>query len=92
MVHYQKVLRKRVDELSIILNFLGLEIDQKRMSCVEYCENDMYKRKGENQTLSQLQFTEVMNSEIVRNILYIDTLLQKFGHEGIPFDLYSEFE
>ena len=92
VVHYEKVLRKRVAELSRILNFLGLEIDQKRMSCVEYCENDMYKRKGEKQTFSQLQFTEVMNREIVKNILYIDALLQKFGHEGIPFDLYSEFE
>ena len=45
VVHYEKVLRNRVDELSKILNFFGLEIDQKRMSCVEYCENDMYKRK-----------------------------------------------
>ena len=62
------------------------------MSCVEFCENDMFKRKAENQSFSPLQFTEVMKTEIVKNILYIDALLQKFGHEGIPFDLYSEFE
>ena len=92
VVHYENVLTKRVDELSRILNFLGLEIDQKRMSCVEFCENDMYKRKAENQSFSPLQFTEVMKKEIVKNILYIDALLQKYGHEGIPFDLYSEFE
>ena len=90
VVHYENVLRKRADELSSILTFLGLEIDQRRMSCVEFCQNDMYKRKAE--TFSQLEFTEDMKTDIVKNILYIDALLQKFGHDGIPFDLYSEFK
>ena len=91
VVHYEKVLRKRVDVLSRILDFLGLKIDQKRMSCVEFLENDMYKRKAENHSFSPLEFTDVMRTQIVENILYIDALLQKYGHERIPLDLYSEF-
>ena len=79
--------------LSEILDFLGLEIDQKRMSCVKFLENDMYKRKAGNQSfLVPLEFTDVMRTEIVENILYVDALLQRYGHERIPFDLYSEFK
>ena len=92
VVHYEKVLRKRVDVLNGVLNFLGLEIDQKRMSCVEFLEDDMYKRKAGNKSFSPLEFTDVMRTEIVENILYVDALLQRYGHERIPFDLYSEFK
>ena len=91
VVHYEKVLRERVDVLSGIINFLGLEIDQRRMSCVEFCDNDMYKRKPDDHSLSPLEFTEVMKTEIIKNIIYIDALLQQYGHERIPFDLYDEF-
>ena len=92
MVHYEKVLRKRVDVLNGVLNFLGLEIDQKRMSCVVFLEDDMYKRKAGNKSFSPLEFTDVMRTEIVENILYVDALLQRYGHERIQFDLYSEFK
>ena len=92
VVHYEKVLRERVDVLSGILDFLDLEIDQNRMSCVEFLENDMYKRETGNQSFSLLEFTDVMRTEIVDNILYIDALLQKYGHERIPLDLYSDFK
>ena len=92
VVHYEKVLRERVDVLSGILDFLDLKIDQNRMSCVEILENDMYKRKTGNQSFSPLEFTDVMRTEIVENILYIDALLQKYGHERIPLDLYSDFK
>ena len=76
--------------LSGILDFLGLEIDQKRMSCVKFLENDMYKRKAGNQSfLVPLEFTDVMRTEIVENTLYIDALLQMYGHDRIPLAIRS---
>ena len=89
VVHYEKVLRKRVDVLNWVLNFLGLEIDQKRMSCVEFLEDDMYKRKAGNKSFSPLEFTDVMRTEIVENTLYIDALLQMYGHDRIPLAIRS---
>ena len=90
MVHFGNVLSNRVRELSRILNFLDIKIDQKRMSCVEFCENDMFKRNKENQTSPPLQFTEIIKTEIEKNIKFVDQLLEKYGHDRIPFESYSK--
>ena len=90
MVHFGNVLSNRVRELSRILNFLDIKIDQKRMSCVEFCENDMFKRNKENQTSPPLQFTEIIKTEIEKNIKFVDQLLEKYGHDRIPSDLYTK--
>ena len=90
MVHFEKVLQNRVRELSRILDFLDIKIDHKRMSCVEFCENDMFKRNADNQTSPPFQFTEIMKSEIEKNIHQVNILLEKYGHDKIPFELYSE--
>ena len=88
VVHFENVLSNRVKELRRILNFLNIKIDQKRMSCVEFCENDMFKRPTDNQT--SLQFTEIIKNEIEENILFVDQLLEKYGHDRIPLELYSK--
>ena len=88
MVHFENVLSRRVRELSRILDFLDIKIDQKRMSCVDFCENDMFKRTADNQT--SLQFTDIIKNEIEKNIQFVDQLLEKYGHDRIPFELYSK--
>ena len=90
VVHFEKVLINRVRELSRILNFLDIKIDQRRMSCVEFCENDMFKRNANNQTSPPFQFTEMMKTEIDKNIQQVDHLLERYGHDKIPFEFYSE--
>ena len=86
VVHFENVLSHRVRELRRILKFLDIKIDQRRMSCVEFCENDMFKRNKDNQT--SLQFTEMIKTEIEKNIHFVDQLLGKYGHDRIPFELY----
>ena len=88
VVHFENVLSRRVRELSRILDFLDIKIDQKRMSCVDFCENDMFKRTADNQT--SLQFTDIIKNEIEKNIQFVDQLLEKYGHDRIPFELYSK--
>ena len=87
MVHFENVLSHRVRELRRILD---IKIDQNRMSCVEFCENDMFKRPKDNQTSPPLQFTDIIKTEIENNIQFVDQLLEKYGHDRIPFELYSK--
>ena len=56
---------------------------------MEFLEDDMYKRKAGNKSFSPLEFTDVMRTEIVENTLYIDALLQMYGHDRIPLAIRS---
>ena len=42
----------------------------------------------DNQT--PLQYTEIIKNEIEENILFVDQLLEKYGHDRIPLELYSK--
>ena len=60
------------------------------MKCVEFCENDMYKRKVDTKLdLLSPPFTDYLKKEVDNNLMYINDLLLQFGHEGIPFEKYE---
>ena len=60
------------------------------MKCVEFCENDMYKRKVDTKLdLLSPPFTDYLKKEVDNNLMYINDLLLQFRHEGIPFEKYE---
>ena len=48
----------------------------------------MFKRNKENQT--SLQFTEIIKTEIEKNIKFVDQMLEKYGHDRIPSEFYNK--
>ena len=88
VVHYENILQNRTTEITRILNFLDVEIDETRMKCVEYCKDDMYKRKVATTDQSPPPYTEVLKKEVDINIRYIDNLLVEFKHPSLPVEKY----
>ena len=88
VVHYENILQDRITELTKILSFLGVEIDETRMKCVKFCKNDMYKRKVTTADQSSPPYTDFLRKEVNRSIEYIDGLLLEFNHGSLPLELY----
>ena len=89
VVHYENILQNRTTELRKILNFIDVEVDEKRMKCVEYCKNDMYKRKVATSDQSSPPYTDFLRNEVDKSIRYIDDLLVEFEQESLPFEKYN---
>ena len=64
VVHYENILQDRNTELNKILRFLGVEIDETRMKCVNYCDNDMYKRKVTTADQSSPPYTDFVKLRV----------------------------
>ena len=88
VVHYENILQDRNTELNKILRFLGVEIDETRMKCVNYCDNDMYKRKMTTEDQSSPPYTDFLRKEVNKSIQYIDGLLSEFKHGSLPLEMY----
>ena len=89
VVHYENILEDRTTELKKILNFLDVEVNETRIKCVEYCKNDMYKRKVTTINQSSPPYTDFLRKEIDKSMQYIDDLLVEFEHESLPFVKYN---
>ena len=59
------------------------------MKCVEYCKNDMYKRKVATSDQSSPPYTDFLRKEVDKSIRYIDDLLLEFEQESLPFEKYN---
>ncbi len=89
VVHYENILEDRTTELKKILNFLDVEVNETRIKCVEYCKNDMYKRKMTTTDQSSPPYTDFLRKEVDKSMQYIDDLLVEFEHESLPFVKYN---
>ena len=89
VVHYENIIEDKTTELKKILTFLDVEISVTRLKCVEYCKNDMYKRKVTTTDQSSPPYTDLLRKEVDKSMRYIDDLLVEFEHESLPFVKYD---
>ena len=89
VVHYENVLENRMTEIEKILNFLQITIQKWRLSCVKFCNLDMYLRKNGTHTQFEVSpYSRLLKNVIWKNILDVNEMLVSYGHDGLPLDKY----
>ena len=89
VVHYEDLQDDKMIEMKRILEFLGVEPDQRRLTCLKYSTVDIFKRRRKQ--MPGNPFSGNLSKTIRKHIDQMDKLLQEFGHPGIPYNKYSVF-
>ena len=76
-------------EIEKILNFLQITVQKWRLSCVKFCNLDMYLRKNGTHIQFEISpYSRLLKNVIWKNILDVNEMLVSYGHDGLPLDKY----
>jgi len=89
VVHFEDVQEDKLKEIIRIINFLEVNPDHQRLTCLQYSTVDIFKRKSKKMPRSP--FSRQLSENIRKHIDQVDQLLQEFGHPGIPYNKYQIF-
>ena len=87
MLYVQDVKTDTKEELTKILEFLGLIIDERRLKCVEQNQQTKLKRKGFEKDFNPFkgELPELVDSYIDK----ADALVKQRNSEGLPLKKYT---
>ena len=88
VVHFENLVTSRIAEVKKILNFLKIQEDEQRLKCLQFCNVDLYKRKPK--AAEKSPFNENLKNKVWESIRKVNSLLLKYGHEGIPYEKYDD--
>ena len=88
IVHYENILDNRMEEIKKILEFLDINIEPWRLSCVKYCEFDMFLRKNSLQKNSSI-FSDELKDLVWKNVFAVNNLFTKINYDNLPFHKYT---
>lgn len=83
MVFYEDLKRDPVAQLRGIIHFLGLEVSEERLLCLESQLEGKFKRPN-TQKLDYDPFTPAMREQINKLITTVDDALKKKDLTGLP--------
>ena len=87
VIHYEELRENKVAELEKMLNHLQIPLDRRRLSCVEYADLNVFKRKKSK--LKHSPYSKGLSRIIWKNIGEVDRLLVRMGQRGIPYHMYE---
>ena len=83
VVHFENLLNNREEELTKILKFLEIPIEEKRLECASNLIFDKYKRKSLH--LEKSPFSEKTLEAIEKEVIIVNKLLKRYNHKQIEF-------
>lgn len=83
MVFYEDLKRDPITQLRGIIHFLGLEVSEERLLCLESQLEGKFKRPN-TQKLDYDPFTPAMKEQINKLITTVDDALKKKNMTGLP--------
>ena len=89
IVNFENILDNRIEEITKILQFLDIDIEPWRLSCVQYCQFDMYLRKNNTQKKDSSLFSEKAKELVSKNIIEINSWLANMNIESLPLQKYT---
>jgi len=88
VVHYEEVKTDLESQMRKILQFLGVEVDQKRLSCLSKHRNGFFHRKF-NEKPEKLPFSAPLRNQMDHLIENLNTFLIRRGYTPLPLALYN---
>ena len=83
VVHYEDVVEDKMKEMKRILEFLNVEPEEKRLSCLQKSNVNIFKRKQHK--LNSNPFHGSLSKAIKFHIDYVNDLLLKLRHPTVPY-------
>ncbi|XP_046655773.1 WSC domain-containing protein 1-like [Daphnia pulicaria] len=92
-IHYEDLRKDPRPQLRLILEFLQLPVDERRLDCIEKYPPKKFHRKNRlgEELDEKAIFPERMRHVLDRAIRYVDYLTQQTGNRGLPLDNYSYY-
>ena len=78
VVHYEDFLEDRVLQLRTILGYLSLDVDTRRLQCIQFAYLDFYKRRT-SQSMDNI-LTKELKSKFDQVVEEVNQILRKRGH------------
>lgn len=87
VVHFENILSNRKEELTKILEFLEIPIEEKRLECASNLIFDKYKRKSLH--LEKSPFSEQTLEAVAEEVINVNKLLKRYNHQEIEFSKHK---
>ena len=89
VVHYEDVVEDKMKEMKRILEFLDVEPEEKRLSCLQESNVNIFKRKSHK--LNSNPYQGPLSKVIKFHIDDVNDMLLKFNHPPVPYSKYTSF-
>ena len=89
MVHYELLREQQEKQLRRIVEYLGLELEERRLQCSLQHHFGTFKRLKPK--LQKSPYGPEATQKIEETIALVQFLLIEYGHEPLPLNLYSKF-
>jgi len=91
VLHYEEVKNDLETQMRKTLQFLGVEIDPGRLSCLLKHRNGFFRRKS-NEKPEKLPFSASLRSEMDQLIENLNKVLSGRGYPQLPLELYKFYK